>query len=125
MHCCRPDVLQAGESDLSTVGQLMRFVFLSNFTGHPAISLPAGHDYQGSVHVFSSQSIRFWQLPTYAKLCFSSNVTDALVAMVIAVLWYVGCTLLCWISLTSYDVHGMLFTTDLEMILTVFLQAYQ
>lgn len=43
----KPDVLQAGESDLSTVGQLMRFVFLSNFTGHPAISLPAGHNSQG------------------------------------------------------------------------------
>ena len=72
VRCCRPDVLQAGESDLSTVGQLMRFVFLSNFTGHPAISLPAGHNSQGSVHVFTSQSIRHLQLfflqscaPTY------------------------------------------------------------
>ena len=69
VRCCRPDVLQAGESDLSTVGQLMRFVFLSNFTGHPAISLPAGHNSQGSVYVFSSQPIRYWQLPSCAKLC--------------------------------------------------------
>ncbi|KAL3130473.1 hypothetical protein ABBQ38_008292 [Trebouxia sp. C0009 RCD-2024] len=43
----QPDVHQAGESDLSTVGWLMRFVFLSNFTGHPAISVPVGHTTQG------------------------------------------------------------------------------
>ncbi len=74
-YCCRPVVLQAGESDLSTVGQLMRFVFLSNFTGHPAISLPAGHNSQGSVYVFSLQSIRFWQL---VQTCASSQMLQML-----------------------------------------------
>ena len=43
----RQDVLSAGESDLTTVGKLMRFVFLSNFTGHPAISVPVGNNSQG------------------------------------------------------------------------------
>lgn len=32
-----------GESDLSTSMEIMRFAFVSNFTGHPAISFPAGY----------------------------------------------------------------------------------
>ena len=36
-----------GESDLSTTIEIMRFAFPSNFTGHPAISVPAGYDANG------------------------------------------------------------------------------
>jgi Asp-tRNA(Asn)/Glu-tRNA(Gln) amidotransferase A subunit family amidase len=36
-----------GESDLSTTIEIMRFAFPSNFTGHPAISFPAGYDANG------------------------------------------------------------------------------
>jgi Asp-tRNA(Asn)/Glu-tRNA(Gln) amidotransferase A subunit family amidase len=36
-----------GESDLSTTTEIMRFAFSSNFTGHPAISFPAGYDSTG------------------------------------------------------------------------------
>jgi Asp-tRNA(Asn)/Glu-tRNA(Gln) amidotransferase A subunit family amidase len=36
-----------GESDLSTTTEIMRFAFPSNFTGHPAISFPAGYDSGG------------------------------------------------------------------------------
>jgi Asp-tRNA(Asn)/Glu-tRNA(Gln) amidotransferase A subunit family amidase len=36
-----------GESDLSTTTEIMRFAFPSNFTGHPAISFPAGYDAGG------------------------------------------------------------------------------
>jgi Asp-tRNA(Asn)/Glu-tRNA(Gln) amidotransferase A subunit family amidase len=36
-----------GESDLSTTTEIMRFAFSSNFTGHPAISFPAGYDANG------------------------------------------------------------------------------
>jgi Asp-tRNA(Asn)/Glu-tRNA(Gln) amidotransferase A subunit family amidase len=36
-----------GESDLSTTTEIMRFAFSSNFTGHPAISFPAGYDPNG------------------------------------------------------------------------------
>ncbi len=43
----RADVLPDGESDLTTLLALMRFVFPSNLTGHPAISFPAGYDPQG------------------------------------------------------------------------------
>ena len=63
---CRPDVLQAGESDLSTVGQLMRFVFLSNFTGHPAISVPVGLSTQGMLlHLLKA----FSTAGSAARLC--------------------------------------------------------
>ncbi len=43
----RPDALAAGESDLTVLSALMRFVFPSNLTGHPAISIPAGYDGAG------------------------------------------------------------------------------
>jgi Asp-tRNA(Asn)/Glu-tRNA(Gln) amidotransferase A subunit family amidase len=39
-----PDALAVGESDLESLSALMRFVFPSNLTGHPAISVPAGYD---------------------------------------------------------------------------------
>jgi Asp-tRNA(Asn)/Glu-tRNA(Gln) amidotransferase A subunit family amidase len=41
------DVLPRGESDLDVTSALMRFVFASNLTGHPAISFPAGYDANG------------------------------------------------------------------------------
>jgi Asp-tRNA(Asn)/Glu-tRNA(Gln) amidotransferase A subunit family amidase len=43
----RPDALGAGESDLSALTALMRFVVAANFVGVPAISFPAGHDGAG------------------------------------------------------------------------------
>ncbi|WP_456481065.1 amidase, partial [Oceanithermus sp.] len=36
-----------GISDLGTVTQLMRFIFLTNLTGHPSLSLPAGYTSEG------------------------------------------------------------------------------
>ncbi|WP_456444941.1 amidase [Oceanithermus sp.] len=36
-----------GISDLGTVTQLMRFIFLTNLTGHPSLSLPAGYTAEG------------------------------------------------------------------------------
>jgi Asp-tRNA(Asn)/Glu-tRNA(Gln) amidotransferase A subunit family amidase len=36
-----------GDSDLGMTTEVMRFVFPSNFTGHPAISFPAGYDPAG------------------------------------------------------------------------------
>jgi Asp-tRNA(Asn)/Glu-tRNA(Gln) amidotransferase A subunit family amidase len=36
-----------GESDLGMTTEVMRFAFASNFTGHPAISFPAGYDSRG------------------------------------------------------------------------------
>jgi Asp-tRNA(Asn)/Glu-tRNA(Gln) amidotransferase A subunit family amidase len=43
----RPDVAARGESDLEAVSALMRFVFPMNLTGHPGLSVPAGHDGDG------------------------------------------------------------------------------
>jgi len=34
---------EGGISDLGTVTRLMRFIFLTNLTGHPSLSLPAGY----------------------------------------------------------------------------------
>jgi Asp-tRNA(Asn)/Glu-tRNA(Gln) amidotransferase A subunit family amidase len=42
-----PAAQPLGESDLSTTTEIMRFAFPSNFTGHPAISFPAGYDSNG------------------------------------------------------------------------------
>jgi Asp-tRNA(Asn)/Glu-tRNA(Gln) amidotransferase A subunit family amidase len=36
-----------GESNLSATTEIMRFAFVSNFTGHPAITFPAGYDSKG------------------------------------------------------------------------------
>ena len=41
------DALPGGESDLTVLSALMRFVFPANLTGHPAISFPAGYDTAG------------------------------------------------------------------------------
>lgn len=55
----RPDALARGESDLEVTSALMRFVFPSNLTGHPAISFPAGHTASGAP--VGLQAIgRFW-----------------------------------------------------------------
>jgi Asp-tRNA(Asn)/Glu-tRNA(Gln) amidotransferase A subunit family amidase len=42
-----PSAQPYGESDLSMTTEMMRFAFPSNFTGHPAISFPAGYDAGG------------------------------------------------------------------------------
>ncbi|MGD0674495.1 MAG: amidase [Polyangiaceae bacterium] len=43
----RADVMPRGESDLGLTSAMMRYVFASNLTGHPAISFPAGYDAAG------------------------------------------------------------------------------
>ena len=43
----RPDAQPDGESDLSLLTEIMRFVLAPNLTGHPAISFPAGYDPAG------------------------------------------------------------------------------
>jgi Asp-tRNA(Asn)/Glu-tRNA(Gln) amidotransferase A subunit family amidase len=42
-----PDALPAGESDLTTLLEIMRFAPPANFIGLPAISFPAGYDSNG------------------------------------------------------------------------------
>jgi Asp-tRNA(Asn)/Glu-tRNA(Gln) amidotransferase A subunit family amidase len=43
----RPDVMPRGESDLDMTSAMMRYVFASNLTGHPAMTFPAGYDGAG------------------------------------------------------------------------------
>jgi Asp-tRNA(Asn)/Glu-tRNA(Gln) amidotransferase A subunit family amidase len=45
--CIPADALPAGESDLTTLLEIMRFAPPANFTGLPAISFPAGYDSNG------------------------------------------------------------------------------
>jgi Asp-tRNA(Asn)/Glu-tRNA(Gln) amidotransferase A subunit family amidase len=40
----RPDAQPDGESDLTTLTEIMRYTTVANLTGHPAISFPAGYD---------------------------------------------------------------------------------
>jgi Asp-tRNA(Asn)/Glu-tRNA(Gln) amidotransferase A subunit family amidase len=42
-----PDSLPDGDSDLSTLTEIMRFAVAANFTGLPAVSMPAGYDTGG------------------------------------------------------------------------------
>jgi Asp-tRNA(Asn)/Glu-tRNA(Gln) amidotransferase A subunit family amidase len=42
-----PAAQPLGESDLAMTTEVMRFAFPSNFTGHPAISFPAGYNAHG------------------------------------------------------------------------------
>ena len=43
----KADALAGGESDLTTLGAIMRFAFPANHHGFPAISIPAGYDGAG------------------------------------------------------------------------------
>ncbi len=43
----RADAQPNGESDLTQLSEIMRFVPFSNLTGHPAISFPAGYSEEG------------------------------------------------------------------------------
>jgi Asp-tRNA(Asn)/Glu-tRNA(Gln) amidotransferase A subunit family amidase len=40
----RPDSMPDGDSDLTTLTEIMRFAVAANLTGLPAISIPAGYD---------------------------------------------------------------------------------
>lgn len=42
-----PDAFETGESDLDETSAMMRFIFVTNLTGHPSLSFPAGYDSRG------------------------------------------------------------------------------
>jgi Asp-tRNA(Asn)/Glu-tRNA(Gln) amidotransferase A subunit family amidase len=71
----RPDALPYGESDITLVDALMRFVRPGNFLGLPSISFPAGYDAQG-LPIGLMATGRFWQESTLLRL---ARAAEALV----------------------------------------------
>ena len=64
--------LPDGESDLSTLIEIMRFSTPANLTGLPAISFPAGYD--GAGLPIGMQAIgRAWQEPTLLRLALAAE----------------------------------------------------
>eukprot|EP01113_Clastostelium_recurvatum_P044479 TRINITY_DN7517_c0_g1_i5.p1 TRINITY_DN7517_c0_g1~~TRINITY_DN7517_c0_g1_i5.p1 ORF type:complete len:616 (-),score=160.59 TRINITY_DN7517_c0_g1_i5:216-2027(-) len=51
--------LETGQSNVTSVGKLMRFVSLANLTGNPAISVPVG--YQGDLPIGLQFMGRWWE----------------------------------------------------------------
>jgi len=67
-----PAALPDGESDLSTLIEIMRFSTPANLTGLPAISFPAGYD--GAGLPIGMQAIgRAWQEPTLLRLALAAE----------------------------------------------------
>jgi Asp-tRNA(Asn)/Glu-tRNA(Gln) amidotransferase A subunit family amidase len=62
----RPDAL-GGESDLSTLSKVMRFVVAANMTGLPAISFPCGYDDDGLPVGFQAMG-RAWEESTLLRM---------------------------------------------------------
>ena len=68
------DALQNGESDLSTLTEIMRFATFANLTGLPAISFPAGYDHDGMPVGLQAIS-RPWQEPLLLRLALAAEST--------------------------------------------------
>ena len=66
--------LQGGESDLTTLVEIMRFATPANLAGLPAISFPAGYNPAGLP--IGMQAIgRAWQEPTLLRLALAAEQT--------------------------------------------------
>lgn len=64
--------LPDGDSDLTTLAEIMRYATPANFTGHPAISFPAG--YNGAGLPVGMQVIgRHWQEATLLRLALAAE----------------------------------------------------
>jgi Asp-tRNA(Asn)/Glu-tRNA(Gln) amidotransferase A subunit family amidase len=68
----RADALPGGESDLTTTLEIMRFSTPPNLTGHPAISIPAGHD-AGGLPVGLQAIGRYWHEHTLLRLAHAAE----------------------------------------------------
>jgi Asp-tRNA(Asn)/Glu-tRNA(Gln) amidotransferase A subunit family amidase len=67
-----PDALPDGDSDLTTLTEIMRFAVAANFTGLPAISFPAGYDSAGLPVGFQAMG-RPWQEHVLFRLAWAGE----------------------------------------------------
>ncbi len=67
-----PAALPDGESDLSTLMEIMRFTTQANMTGLPAISFPAGYDDAGRPIGMQAMG-RAWQEPVLLRLALAAE----------------------------------------------------
>lgn len=64
------DALAYGESDTTVISELMRYMFLANFTGIPAISIPIGLTEKGKLPVGLQLMAPWWMEETLFKFSF-------------------------------------------------------
>ncbi len=64
--------LPDGDSDLTTLAEIMRFATPANMTGHPAISFPAGYNEAG-LPIGMQATGRHWQEPTLLRLALAAE----------------------------------------------------
>jgi Asp-tRNA(Asn)/Glu-tRNA(Gln) amidotransferase A subunit family amidase len=64
--------LQEGESDLSTLVEILRFSTPANLTGLPAISFPVGYN-QANLPLGMQAIGRLWQEPTLLRLALAAE----------------------------------------------------
>ena len=69
----KPDALRKGESDLVTLGRIMRFAGLANLVGFPSISFPAGYSPAGLPVGFMAMG-RPWEETLLLRLAHVSEL---------------------------------------------------
>lgn len=67
-----PAALPEGESDLSTLTEIMRFTVPANLTGLPAISFPVGYN-EACLPIGMQAMGRAWQEPTLLRLALAAE----------------------------------------------------
>ena len=67
------DALPDGDSDLTTLTEIMRFAVAANFTGLPAISFPAGYDSAGLPVGFQAMG-RPWEEHVLFRLAYAGEL---------------------------------------------------
>jgi Asp-tRNA(Asn)/Glu-tRNA(Gln) amidotransferase A subunit family amidase len=68
----RPDAQPNGESDLTQLTEIMRFILTANLTGHPAISFPVGYDADG-LPVGMQMIGRPWEEHVLLRLAYAAS----------------------------------------------------
>ena len=67
-----PAALAGGDSDLSTLTEIMRYAPFANMTGNPAITYPVGYAENG-LPIAMQAIARHWQEPTLFRLALAAE----------------------------------------------------